>query len=122
MTATRYRPNVVIQSRPAHHGLVIAALENVCLRPLHCRQLPAPLDLPCEAPSTVLIRDAAQLTPEQQAELHDWIARCRPAGQVVALTAARLYDLVEAGRFDRALFYRLNIATMNVTEGPGQTT
>jgi hypothetical protein len=119
MTDTRYRPNVVIQSRSAHQGLVIAALENVCLRPLHRCHLPTPLDLPCEAASTVLLWDAAHLTPQQQAELHDWIARCRPAGQIIAVTSARLYDLVEAGRFDPALFYRLNMATMNVTEGPG---
>ena len=70
----------------------------------------------------MLLWDAAHLTPQQQAELHDWLARCRPAGQVVAVTAARLYDLVETGRFDRALFYRLNIATMSATEGPGRIT
>src|SRR4051812_24151291 len=119
MTDKRYRPNVVIESRHVNPDLVVAALETVFQKPLyHCR-LPTMLNLPCEASSTVVIWDAAQLTREQQAELHQWIGRCRPAAQVIAVTATRLYDLVETNQFDAGLFYRVNMATMTVTENRG---
>lgn len=119
MTAKRYRPNVVIQSPQGNLDLVVAILEKVCLKPLHLRQLPTMLTLPCEASSTVVVWDTAQLTREQQTELHQWIGRCRPAAQVIAVTSTRLYDLVETDCFDPELFYRLNMATTTVTENLG---
>ena len=90
---------------------VVARLMNLCTQPLHALHLPGKLVLPKERIGTLLLWDVAQLTLDQQIQLHDWMNH-RQDAQVISLTSAPLLPLVEQGEFSEALFYRINIVSL----------
>ena len=53
----------------------------------------------------------------QQIELHDWLNVSRGAVQVVTVTSQPIWPLVEEGRFLEGLFYRLNVVTLEASQG-----
>jgi DNA-binding NtrC family response regulator len=69
--------------------------------------------LATDGDSTVFIEDVSCLTPAHQLELlqileNRWVIDlCR--GRIIAGSKVRLYDMVVEGRFNVALFYRLNM-------------
>jgi hypothetical protein len=57
---------------------------------------------------TMILRDVGSLTREDQRRLMKWLERAAGQTQVVSTTQAPLLPRVQAGRFDDALYYRLN--------------
>jgi hypothetical protein len=65
--------------------------------------------LPVQTSKTLIITDIDLLDEAAQRRLLVWIRHPDNAEtQIVSLTSARLFVLVNAGRFDRDLYYQLN--------------
>jgi hypothetical protein len=76
-----------------------------------------PLQLPdFTGVRTLVIRDLAQMTGTEQVRLLQWLDRAAGYVQVVSTSSAALLPLVEDGTFVNALYYRLNIICVDLTE------
>ena len=109
------RPNVLVLCPNARPEDVLEQLREICQAPLHVRQLPGPLDLPTDAPGTLVLSDAPALTVSQQFAVADWIKRTRGSMQIVSLSRIDLHARVMDGRFLESLFYMLNIVTVRTS-------
>jgi hypothetical protein len=81
--------------------------------PVYCwipdASLPAPHDV-----TTMLIRDVATLSLDQQHALLSWLDQAGPGrAQVVSTAVLALFPLVEHGMFLEALYYRLNTVRLD---------
>ena len=65
----------------------------------------------------MLIGDVSTLTLPQQIDFYDWLDRFGESVQVISVTSAPLWPMVQRGRFLEGLFYRLNVVSL--TAGPG---
>jgi hypothetical protein len=117
MTSDKRRPNVLVSCSNSGVGPVVARLTSVCARPLHNRHLPGPLNLHEVTSGTLLLSDVAQMTLDQQLELHEWMGGHREDVQIISVTTGRLADLLESGQFYEGLFYRLNVITLQAIVG-----
>lgn len=72
-------------------------------------------DIPAGA-GTIVFRDVDTLTAFEQGELFNWIQSAGLRKHVVSTASAPLLPLVEAGDFDAALYYRLNIVYCALTD------
>ncbi len=67
---------------------------------------------------TLVLWNVEQLTVEGQRALAAWLEEADASGvQVVSLTTEWLFDAVRHGRFDRDLFYRLNMIHLRLENG-----
>ncbi len=85
--------------------------------PVVVRRRGEPLRLP---PSwrligTVVVYELDTLTREEQHALNEWVCGGKGHRRVVSTASQSLLPLVEAGLFDDALFYRLNVVTIDLT-------
>jgi hypothetical protein len=64
---------------------------------------------------TLIVRDVASLTAEQQQHLLAGLEAERRPLQVVALAGEPLFPLIERGRFLEALYYRLNVVCIDLS-------
>jgi hypothetical protein len=120
MTSDKRRPNILVSCSNSGVGPVVARLTGVCARPLHSRHLPGPLNLQEVTSGTLLLWDVAQMTLDEQMELHEWMGGRRQDVQIISVTAARLADQVESGQFYEGLWYRLNVITLQAVVGDGR--
>lgn len=67
-------------------------------------------------PGTLVIRDVDALTPEDQRKLCEWLDSRSDRTQVVSTASAPLVPLVDSGQFDDALYYRLNMVYVDLTD------
>ena len=76
------------------------------------------LQLPSTAgrAGTIVIRDVDALTPEDQRKLCEWLDSRSDRTQVVSTAAAPLVPLVDSGLFNDALYYRLNMVYVDLTD------
>jgi hypothetical protein len=58
--------------------------------------------------STIVLRDLDALDADGQRQLFDWLDAPGTAQQIVSTASRPLLPLVNAGSFDRGLYYRLN--------------
>ena len=65
---------------------------------------------------TVVIRDVDALTPEDQWKLCEWLDSRSDRTQVVSTASAPLVPLVDSQLFNDALYYRLNVVYVDLTE------
>ena len=111
-------PNVLLVGAEA---AVVDVLDG--LRP-HCRQ---PVET-CEAGSflalspsqlgALILRDVGKLTPEGQRRLMEWLdCSDRYRIQVIATNSVALWPRVKDGSFTEALYYRLNMIYVDLTNG-----
>ena len=110
-------PNVLLVGPEA---AVVDVLDS--LRP-HCRQ---PVET-CEAgyflallpqPRALILRDVGKLTPEGQRRLMEWLdCSDRDRVQVIATNGVALWPRVKNGSFMEALYYRLNMIYVDLTNG-----
>ena len=70
---------------------------------------PTPLNLPTGETGALIVRDAAALSRDEQRRLFAWIGDAGARAQIITTASCRLFALVEAGVFDAALYYRLNV-------------
>lgn len=108
----------------AHHNILIEGPETSTapiLRVL-ASDLRAPLmwlraGIPFEAPGAdvgaLILQDVDGLSTEDQSRLHGWID-ARPLTKIVSTTTHRLFALVECGRFDVDLYYRMNVILLRI--------
>jgi len=69
-----------------------------------------------EAPATLVLRHVHTLSAAEQQSLLQWLdSTSNGRTQVIALSSAPLFSLVEAGVFDELLYYRLNVIYLQVT-------
>ena len=79
----------------------------------HCGGLPLVVP-PSEPVSTVILHDAAVLSPGEQQMLSDWLSLETCRTRVVTTSSVPLFPLVESGAFMATLYYRLNVIYVEV--------
>jgi hypothetical protein len=109
----RWRPNVLIAGTFETTEAVVATLLPYLQPPVYCwtpdTSLPAPQEV-----TTMLIRDVATLSLDQQQALLTWLDQAGPGhAQVVSTAALSLFPLVERSMFLEALYYRLNTVRLD---------
>ena len=65
---------------------------------------------------TIIIRDVDALTSDDQQKLCEWLDSRRDRAQVVSTASAPLVPLVDGQLFNDALYYRLNVVYVDLTE------
>ena len=87
--------------------------------------LPANIVSPCEAGrlplsllllplGAVVLRNLHRLNADGQVSLSDWLESATSERQIVCTASTFLLPLVDAGTFDRGLFYRLNTVSIRL--------
>jgi len=77
---------------------------------------PGPLLLPSPTQSgTLILRGVEALSDLDQYRLLKWLDLATGRTQVISTTTGVLLDLVEAGAFHAALYYRLNVVCVDLT-------
>jgi DNA-binding NtrC family response regulator len=126
LTLRDLRPNLLVTCGNIASEAIAKHLMTFCAPPFHVCALPGTLRLPSAASGTLFLADVAALTLTQQIVLNDWIsaergwARMDRGGigagrggvQIVSLTSAPLWPLVEDGDFLEGLFFRLNVVCL----------
>jgi hypothetical protein len=69
--------------------------------------------------TTVVVYDVDTLTHHEQRALHHWIA-ANACTQVVSTASKSLWPMIQAGAFDEALYYRLNVVMLDTTSPAAQ--
>ena len=107
----RWRPNVLLIGPPAAAADLLRLLLPRCRPPVLeiCGgQLTVMPD-----DGTVVLRDLASLDTGAQRELFHWLETRGDRVQVVSVAPTPLFPLVAEGEFSEALFYRLNVVTVD---------
>ena len=60
------------------------------------------------SPGTMILHDVEALTCEEQRRVFEWLEQGMDQRQVISTTSGPLVELVQAGAFSNALYYRLN--------------
>lgn len=106
--------NVLIEGNSAAADVILDALRPHLRAPiLEHRPKPGVL-VPLPAQGTLLLLEVAELAPREQAKLLRWLHERNHNVQVASTCSDRLYPIVEAGRFDASLYYRLNIVRITL--------
>ena len=99
--------------------LIKAALKRLTpdLRgPIQTWTAPAPVQLPAPTHAGTLILPRVEaLSAVDQYRLLRWLEQSSPRTQVISTTTVQLLTRVEAGLFDERLYYRLNVACVDLT-------
>jgi hypothetical protein len=77
--------------------------------PIVQHRAPETLNLPTGETGAVILRDPAALSREEQRRLLAWMSGTGSQTQIITTASCRVFALVEAGAFDAALYYRLNV-------------
>jgi len=84
--------------------------------PIQTWSPPAPLQLPAPTQSgTLILRGVEALSDVDQYRLLKWLDLATGRTQVISTTTSLLLGLVEDGRFHATLYYRLNVACVDLT-------
>lgn len=76
-----------------------------------------PLHLPAATqPGTLIVRDVDALSTFDQYRLLKWLETPSLRTRVISTTTAHLRSHIQNGWFDGALFFRLNVASVDLTE------
>jgi hypothetical protein len=70
--SSKRRPNLLVLCPNVDTASVAAQIEEICGAPVHVGVVAGELRLPLHAAGTWLLRDVADLSVEQQSELHEW--------------------------------------------------
>ena len=78
---------------------------------------PRPLTLPAPMQAgTLILRDIDKLSAFDQVRLLKWLEQPNLRTRIISTTATPLRARVEIGTFDAALYFRLNVACVDLTE------
>lgn len=121
--------------RTAHANLLLVGAEAAvvdildglrpnCRQPVETREAGSVLSLPSPSQAgTLILRDVGNLTQEGQRRLMEWLDDNAPDRiQVIATNAAALWPRVRDGSFADALYYRLNVIYIDLTDGAALST
>jgi hypothetical protein len=123
LTLGDFRPNLLVTCRDVEIAAITKHLMSFGAPPFHVCTLPGALRLPSAARGTLFLEGVAALTLRQQIVLNDWISAGRGELQIVSMTSAPLWPLVEDGEFLEGLFFRLNVVCLEAqSAGDGRST
>lgn len=106
-------PAVLLIGTAEQTSPVIAGLLPAWPSPIDtCRASTLVLD---SAVRTLVLQDADEMSLVRQTELFDWM-NASGDRRVIATTRVPLFPQVESGAFSIALYYRLNIITIDFTD------
>jgi hypothetical protein len=112
LTMRDLRPNLLVTCGNVEIETITKHLMAFCAPPFHVCAMPGALRLPSAARGTLFVEGVGELTLIQQIVLNDWISAGRDRVQIVSLTSAPLWPLVENGEFLEGLFFRLNVVCL----------
>jgi hypothetical protein len=111
----RWHPNVLIAGPAAATAAAVALLRPHLRAPLVQWQAGGNFALSDQPPPrTLLIREVAALSADEQLRLLEWLRQHSVETQVVATTSLALLRLVEHGSFCAPLYYMLNVVYLEV--------
>jgi Sigma-54 interaction domain len=95
---------------------LVASLWPHLVTPVVTRHRGEPLRLPPASRPvwTIVLYGVDTLTTEEQHTLNQWLCARRGGTRIVSTASQSLLPLVEAGAFNDALYYRLNVVTLDL--------
>jgi len=113
LTSTDYQANLLVTCRDLAMSSVTKHLMAWCTPPFHLCAAPGALAPPSRRCGTLFLEGVSALSLAQQMDVDDWVIQAAGSVQVVSITRVPLWPLVEAGLFLQALFYRLNVVSLD---------
>ena len=112
------RANLLLIGAEAAVADILDGLRSSCRQPIETCEAGSFLALsPPPQTGTVILRDVGNLTQEGQRGLMEWLdGNARDRIQVIATNAAALWPQVRDGAFTEALYYRLNVIYVDLTD------
>jgi hypothetical protein len=108
--------NVLVEgSVPATDAFVHLLLPHI-REPIVEHRPPTTLNHPTGETGALIVWDAAALTRDKQRRLLAWIDDAGSRAEIITTASCRLFALVDAGVFDAALYYRLNVLLLRATD------
>ncbi|HEU4996414.1 MAG TPA: sigma 54-interacting transcriptional regulator [Gemmatimonadaceae bacterium] len=117
-TLRALHPNVLVVGAEAICADLLDALRPNCRQPIETCEAGSFLALrPPSEPGTLILRDVGNLTHKGQRRLMKWLDG-NPGNriQVIATDASALWPRVRDGSFAEALYYRLNVIYIDLTD------
>ena len=110
--------NVLLVGSEAAVVDILDAVRPNCRQPIETCETGSFMALPPPSQAgTLILRDVGNLTPEGQRRLMEWLDdNARDRIQVIATNASSLWPRVRDGSFADALYYRLNVIYIDLTE------
>ena len=111
----RTRSNVLVTGPRDALSSFMQSARSEMLEPVASVAGSAPLGFDAR---TIVLTDVDTLNAAEQRRLTEWMNEPQNSrAQIISSTSVSLFSLVEAGRFDADLFYRLNIVHLKVQDG-----
>jgi hypothetical protein len=107
-----HRVNLLLLGAAPRLDALLTKISNLAETPIPLCALPGPLALPDAR--TVVVRDVAALTSDQQRTLLNWMNARHSRVQIISATTEGLFPKVTAGLFDEQLYYRLNTVLVQI--------
>ena len=102
-----HQVNLLLIGPTPNVDALLTRISGLAEAPIPVCALPGPLALPDAG--SVLMRDVAAMTHEQQRAFLDWMNAQRRRVHVISATSEPLFTRVRAGLFSPRLYYRLNV-------------
>jgi len=106
--------NVLIEGTVTATEAALQLLQPHIHEPIAWHRPPGLFELPRTETRALILRDAAGLSRHEQRRLLAWMGDAGSRAQIITTASCPLFALVEAGRFDAALYYRLNVLLLRV--------
>ena len=107
-----HRHNVLIEGPAVKARAVLRLLRPHITEPVAWKKPDSPLELPNGELGAIVLEDASTLSVEDQTHLVSRLQSTRSRLQIISTTEQSLFALVERGRFDPGLYYRLNVVLL----------
>ena len=114
--ATRANLLIVGTERQVTRLLRLAIANPSQAAVVRCQNGRLPLPSALIGAETIVVRDVDALTSEDQWKLCEWLDSRSDRTQVISTSSAPLVPLVDGQLFNEALYYRLNVVYVDLTE------
>jgi hypothetical protein len=115
---SREHCNVLVEAMPAVAGQILEKLRPHLRTPIEEYRPKVGIPVPQPSEGTLILSGVESLDAGQQAQLLKWLDQGKKRVQLASISSEPLFPLVEAGTFDAALYYRLNIVRIEYRETP----
>ena len=114
-------PNILLSGNEPDVEAVVQYLAPEFQSPvLPCQEGDTSLSLPpMPFTGTLVVRRLDALAPADQQRLQQWLTEAHGQAQVVSTSAGELWADVERGAFHEALYYRLNVVSIDLRRAAG---
>lgn len=109
-----YPHNVLVEGPVAATNALVRLLHPHFREPSNSTQPHRPLELPGRETGSLVLRDVSAVDADDQRRLFEWLNDTGAATQIISTSPCPLIALVDAGLFDAALYYRLNVLLLQV--------